>query len=454
MSMINIGLSGVMANQVALNTTAQNVANVNTAGYSRKTVDQSAVLAGSMVNGIDVGGGVQVSSIRRVTDQAAISRLRTAGEEMQYSQVFYEGMSNIENVLGMDGLNITNGLNDFFAAIDAASVTPESEVYRQQIITSGEALANRFNGISKELNNQLSGLTTQFNATVRDINSQLTSVADLNKQIQEASARGEDIAGLQDAMDVQLNSLSKSMAVNTVFHSDGTVELSTPMGQPLVINDTAASLSIGDSPDQYNMNLNLTFQNTTMPVDSSDLGGELGAIVDLKENQYEPLLENLNTIAADFANSVNDVLAGGRDLNGDLGVPLFEFDPDNAASSLTITDITADQLALSSEADEIGNGDNLQKLADLATGASGSISAYDAYAQVLGDVGIITRQAGNNMTTKATGYNEAQIARDNISAVNSDEEAANLMVYMNAYQANMKVISTANQMFEVMLNAF
>ncbi len=456
MSMYSIGLSGAMASQAAMNVTAQNTANMNVAGYSRKVVDQATVIYNTSGN-MGAGDGVTVASIRRVTDQAAINNLRSANQDYQYATTFMNGMQSMENVMGMDGLNINLGLDEFFASLDEATLSPESLVYRNQVLASAESLASRFNGIMSQLESSMESLVTQQQSTVATVNSQLENIAKLNKQIQEASGQGKDISSYQDAMDEQLNELSKSLGLNVLQNADGTVELSTKSGQPLISGNNVAQLATDPtSSGQFNTDLILTFNGQSASL-RDPKGGELGAIEELKTEQYLPLMEDINNIAASFADAVNGILATGTDLNGDSGKALFSYDPNYPASTFKVADITADQLAFSSTG-SVGDGaiaTELSALANQPIDIDGvNINIYDAYSQILGFVGIATSQAQNDFNTQTINLNEAQTARDSVSAVSSDEEAANLMMYMNAYTANMKVITTANQMFDTVLSSF
>lgn len=456
MSMYNIALSGAMANQVAMNVTAQNTANMNSAGYSRKTVEQSAVIYGN-TGPYNVGNGVSVTSIRRVSDQATVERLRDANTEMQYNFSFLSGMKNIESVLGMDGLNVSLGLNDFFAALEEATLSPESLVYRTQVLANAESLSARFNGTMTQLDNHLTATIKQQATTITQVNSQLQNVANLNEQIRQASAQGQDISAYQDALDGELRQLSQSMGVNVLYNDDGTVELSTQAGQPLVVGSQVAQLSLNNSSgDKYGTDISINFNGESFTF-KDPKGGELGAVDKLKNEQYLPVMSQLNDIAAGFADAVNELLMQGTDLNGNPGKPLFTYDPDNPAATLTLTDITASELAFSSNG-SVGNGDiaaELSKLANQPIEIGGQqVNIYDAYTQILGTVGVASQKAQGDYQTAVIGLSEAQAARDSISAVSSNEEAANLMMYMNAYSANMKVIATANQMFDTVLSSF
>ena len=460
MGLVNIGLSGVLANRVALNTTAQNTANVNTPGYSRQIVNFDATSSGNFVNGMNLGAGVEVNGILRIAEQSTTNRLREATESSQYTQTYYSGLSSLENLLGADGLSLTQGLNQFFAAIDEASVAPESLAFRQQVLTNADALTQQFNSIYSQLNQQEAAQSERYSAVIMDVNSQLESIAKLNQKLQEDALLGKNVAGLQDAMDKHLNELATSVDIQVIYMESGGVEVSTPNGQPLVIGGFSGSLARDlSNGDPYSTDLTLSFQSMTSSVDAS-LGGELGAMERLKQLQFEPIKATLNDLALGFAGGVNSVLNAGFDLNGSVGRDLFTYTSGSEAASLAIdSTLSAQHLAFSSDPSVAGNGDTLKSLSQLSqtTLINGSVvgqTPYSAYSGLLGQIGIFTRQAESEASAAQISLEDAQVVRDSLSAVNSDEEAANMMLYLNAYEANMKVISTANQMFQTLLQAF
>jgi flagellar hook-associated protein 1 FlgK len=464
MGMVNIGLSGVLANRVALNTTAQNTANVNTPGYSRQIVSFNATSSGNFVNGINLGGGVEVGSVIRIAEQSSINRLRESNELAQYSQTYFEGLSNLENMLGAEGLSLTSGLNNFFAAIDEASVSPESLAFRQQVLTNASALAQQFNAVSTQLNQQQAAQSERYGALVTNVNSQLESIAKLNTQLQEDALLGKSVSGLQDSMDKHLNELAKSVDIQVIYLESGGVEVSTPNGQPMVINGYSATLERDlSSGDPYSTDLNIQFQSMLTPVDAS-LGGEMGAIAALKTEQYEPIKALLNDMASALSTEVNTVLDGGYLLDGtQLNSPdsdLFIVTPGSEASSIAINpNLTPEKLAFAANPSAPGDGSKLTELSmlsqkSLSIGSVAGKTLYSAYSGLLGDIGIFTRQAESESMAAQISLDDAQVIRDSVSAVNSDEEAASMLLYLNAYEANMKVISTANQMFQTLLQAF
>ncbi|KLV09991.1 MULTISPECIES: flagellar hook-associated protein FlgK [Photobacterium] len=455
MSMINIALSGLNANKVALDVTAQNVANVNTPGYSRQQVLTSS-LGGQGRH--SAGGGVEVTSIRRVADQFLVKQTWQTNSQAAYSSRYLSNMSQLESLLGADAFSLSGGLDTLYAALNDATVKPQSIPLRQQVINEAEALSRRFNTLTESLHAQHKNMSDQRGAAVEHANSLLSNLADVNRQIVEASATSGNAAQLLDTRENLIGELSKLMDVRTTEQPDGSLQVTLASGQPLVLGSEAAQLNtVPDNTDPYLATLNLEFSGQHFPVNGK-VGGQLGAIDDYQLETLKPNLAALNDMAANLADEFNRVLATGKDLNGNQGAPLFTYNPANPAASLTVADLSPEDLAFSADGTP-GNSEVLQKLVAIgnqsfAISGFGNVTINDAFTSMVGETAIKTRQASADHKAAESLNKQALAARDNLSAVNSDEEAANLMVFANAYQANMKVISTANQMFDTVLQLF
>jgi flagellar hook-associated protein 1 FlgK len=462
MSIYNIALSGVSANRTSLNITAQNIANANTLGHSRQQAVQ-----GSIVGSNDVGTGVEVSSIRRVADEFIISQLRSSNTALGSSNYSAASLSQLEQIIGSDGFNLSAGMDQFFGSISEASVAPESSEYRQQVLSDAQALTQRFNGLSQTLTNQNAQLASDRENNVTMVNGLLDNLAQSSKAIMKVYNVGGNTATLEDERDNMLNELSQLMTVNVNKEENGELQLSMKNGQPLLINDKAAQLSTTPLPsDPYQADIKVTFNGTDFKV-SGDPGGELGAIETAQKKDLAAVQSTVDDMAKTFADQVNGSLATGWDLKGNAPVdpppdppvnPLFSYDPDNPAGSLIMNPLSGDELAFSGDGNP-GNGDILAKLlavskTDYAISGAGNVNLSEAFSLSVGKVAISSRQAQTNLDSSTDLLNQVQASRDNLSGVNSDEEAANLLIYANAYEANMKVISTANQMFNSILAAF
>lgn len=462
MNITNIALSGLNASRVALDVTAQNVANVNTPGYSRQQALMASV-AGSAHDKLDAGMGVEVTSIRRVTDDFLVKQTWSTGSALAHAENYSSNFEQLENTLGADGFSISAGLDSLFAALHDATVKPESLPLRQQIINESEALARRFNMLSETLYNQHRDLSEQRTSEISHANSLLVNIADVNKRIVEMQGAGGNPAQLMDTRDLLLTQLSQEVEIRTTTQSNGGIQVSLVTGQPLVIGGDYGQLqAVPHDDDAYMADLKVEFGKQSFAVKGS-VGGKIGAINDFQQNVLKSNQISLDDMAASLANKFNEVLEGGADLNNEDGVPLFKFDPEHPASSIDLDEnITPEKLALAaggSDENLPGNSDTLAELIKVSNepfeiSGLGQVSLNDAFTSMLGGTAIKARQASSDYSAQDAMNKQAVAARDNVSAVNSDEEAANLMTFANAHNANMKVISTANQLFDSVLQLF
>nr|WP_178113981.1 flagellar hook-associated protein FlgK [Pseudomonas sp. SST3] len=449
-----IGYSGVRASQIALSATGQNIANVNTPGFSRLAAEQRS-LGGQGV--LSAGGGVQVSSIRRLSNDFQNQQLWRASTDKNYFNTNQQYLTALEGLIDSEGSSVSVGLDNFFAALSEASSTPESIALRQQIIGESKQLAQRFNGLGSNIGIQLNALQGQRVAMTSEINGLSGNIAELNAQIREMESSGRDTATLRDYRENLVKDLSQYAGIRVQEAPDGTLSVSLANGQPLVAGATAGQLKINENV-AGEQEMTLVFAKTTFPLNQKGLGGSLGSLYDMEYGSLRPALQDLHDMAEAIATIVNDTLAGGFDLNGNAGQPLFTHNPGSTSAMLEVKPLGAVELAFSSAAGEVGNNRNLLELLDLKSKgidvAGNTVPLNDAYAGLVGRVASASRQNQADLSAASTVAEQAQAQRDSVSAVNLDEEAVNLMAYEQAYQANMKVISTSNDLFNAVLAMF
>lgn len=449
-----IAYSGLHATQLALSGTAHNVANVNTPGFSRVgTVMGSTPGYG----GLSAGGGVQVVSIRRISSDFYNHQLWRATSEKSYHDNTQQYLSALEGVMAGDGASISVGLDRFFAALSELSTTPESTALRQQVVSEAGNLAARFNLLAGNVDAQVRSLQAQRSAMVDGANRLMSNVAALNQQIVEVESVGGDSKALRDHRDILVQDLSTYASVRVLEAQDGSITVSLDNGQPLVAGSLASTLELATLPsgDQA---LSLAFSTTQFPLQQSRLGGALGGLHMVEQGSLKSVLNNLHDMASALSQAVNDTLATGYDLNGNPGAALFSYDPSSITGMLSVQPLSAADLALSGVADEVGNNEVLLQLLKLGqtplTVAGNLVTLNEAYAAMLGRVASDSRQTQADLQSATTVQAQAQARRDSVSAVNLDEEAVNLLNFQQAYQANMKIITTANALFDDLLAAF
>lgn len=455
MSFLNqIALSGVRAAQVGLTTTGQNIANVNTPGFSRLN-SVTASLAGP--GGLNVGGGVEVTSIRRIANEFHNQQLWRATTEQNYFSTRQDYHTALETLMSGDGSSLSTGLDQFFAAVSEASAAPESIALRQQVLAEAGNLAQRFNALGGNINAQILSVQAQRTSMVTTINGLADNIAKINKQIVEAEASKGDTTALRDHRDSLLKEMSQYASVRVNETADGAVNVSLSNGQPLVSGKSAGELQItmlATGEQQVSLN----FIGTSFPLRQDTFGGAFGGLYDAEYSDLRAGMASLHAMADQFTQAFNSTIQSGFDLSGNPGQALLTYDPTSSNQLLKVNALTPEQLAFSDTAGESGNNKVLLQLLDIKNQNinlnGSSVTLNDAYTGWLGQVASNSRQNQADLDSSTQVTAQAQAQRDSTSAVSLDEEAVNLMTYQQAYQANMKVIATANQLFDEMLAAF
>lgn len=457
MNIINIAFTGAQAAQRGMSTTSMNVANYLTPGYSRQGIIQSAVGAGN--DALSAGSGVRVDSIRRISDQYLVNQVWHSSTRAEYYSAGQKYIGALESVIGADGTSLGGGLDKFFASLNALTTQPDSPALRQQMINEASSMATRFNNVNSFIESQKTSISTQRDALVSNVNILSANIASFNQQIADMEGAGSNTSVLRDQRDELVKQLSGMMSVRVSEDAAGRYTVSLSDGQPLVSGRNFGQLKSTTNP-AGDQEVSLAFLNTTFGVKSA-MGGQLGALNDYEQGTLKNMQTAVQDMAKGIADMFNQQLANGFDLSGSNtpGKPLFTFDLTSRDGMLQVTDIKPNELALSSKADESGNGDNLKALLEkknsaITIGNMGSMSVNEAAAAIISSIGIASRQNKTELQAAEAVQYEAQNQRDNLSAVNQDEEAMNLQVYMQAYQSNLKVIATGNQIFSDLLNLF
>ncbi|MBW3499175.1 flagellar hook-associated protein FlgK [Janthinobacterium sp. NKUCC08_JDC] len=449
MSIISNALSGSIAAQAALNAASQNIANLQTAGYTRQGVLLSSLGAGVGVR--SAGNGVEVSALLRFADAYKSQQMWRAASDQGARSQTQPYLTQLERVMGDDASSISNGIDGFFAALNASAVDPTSTPLRQQIVTSADAMAQRFNSISTVMGNQLLSLQQQRAAIVPQANTALANIAALNQRISTSTAAGTNVSSLMDARDQLIDGLAAQMGIEVLDQADGSRNVSLKSGQPLVIGSMAGTLS-SNMTNTGEQTLSLDFAKSSYKLDPVTIGGQMGGLGEFEQNTLKPLQQSLQDMATQLTNKVNAQLALGKTMAGAPGGPLLVY----ANGKLSITPgFNAKDLALSLTG-QAGDSGNLQKLIEIknqpiTVSWVGSVLMSDADTQLVGKLGIYSQQNQALLKTANTVRSQAIDDWKSTSGVNKDEEAMNLVEFQNMYQANMKVISVANSLFDATL---
>ncbi len=319
--LLNIGVSGLMAFQRSLATTSHNIANVNTEGYSRQSVELGTRLPERTGAGY-IGQGVNTLSVQRQYDTFLVEQVRHHTALNSRLDTYYTFSAEVDNLLADPDAGLAPTMEDFFGAVYDLSNDPTSGAARQVLLASGEALSARFNAIDQRLTDLQSRVNRQMQVTVDEVNQMAEALAKLNTEIVSArgAAGGQPPNDLLDRRDLMLEQLAERVKVSVLEQSDGMVSVFVGTGQALVVGPTANKLTISADPaDATRKQISMGNANVTNLL----TGGKLGGLVDFESEVLHPTRQSLGRVALAVADTFNEQHRLGMDMNGDMGGDFF-----------------------------------------------------------------------------------------------------------------------------------
>jgi flagellar hook-associated protein 1 FlgK len=347
----NIGVRALQANQAALQTTGNNIANVNTPGYSRQSVVLQSV-AGQFSGSGYYGKGVDVLTVQRqhsefLTRQATLSGSVAAGDTRRLEQ-----LKQLEDIFagGENGLgaSVSNMLNAFGSVVSA----PTDLTARAVVLTRVDEATARFRSAYSRMSDLRQGVTSELKSAVAAVNSLATQIAAMNEEVARAKGTGQTPNDLLDQRDKLVNELNQYVQTSSLEADDGSLTLFVAGSQPLVLGVTVTPLSLGSDQfgDPLQAKLSIRSGGVTVAMDEATLGG--GKIAGLLRFQNADLVEAgnlLGRMALAIGTAINDQHHLGLDLDGLAGGDLIQLAaiPDGLAASGNTGTATV-QLALQS----------------------------------------------------------------------------------------------------------
>jgi flagellar hook-associated protein 1 FlgK len=420
---LQTALSGLVADQQAIDIAGNNIANANTEGYSRETVVMGSnppidIAALSTVTG--QGGqlptGVSVEAYTRIrnsyldaqyrTQNSALSGASTQSQELQRAQ----GAFNEPSSTG-----IAAQLSEFWSAWNSLANAPASGSAKEGVVGAGQHLATALHEVGAQLETIASQAGEQYAALAGpsgEVASYASQIAELNGQIKQAEASGQKPNGMLDRRDLLLDKLSSLANVNVTQQPNGMDTVSFgDASKPLVEGSTV------------NWPQALT----------SAAGGKLGALLSLNGpgGALSTYLGSLNNVAATLAESVNAL---------HTSTPFFS---GNTASTLAVA-VTASQVQAGSG--EAGSNNVAQAIAALRGG-----EAEQGYATLVEQVGSGVKHTGAEKINLQTALTAISGQRQSVSGVSLDEEMTNLMSFQRGYQASARTLTTMDEMLEQLI---
>jgi flagellar hook-associated protein 1 len=457
-SLLNIASEALLADQAALNATANNVANQNTPGYTREVVSfQSGDSVSLSRESQSSGVTATVASLRdRVLEQRVQQQTQTTAQ----SAALQTALQQVENIFGLtststgsgavDSSQLGTAINGFFSSLSSLEANPSDTATRQKVLTAASALAGAFNSASSQLSQISTSLNKQVSGDVGQVNTLTSSIASLNSKIASLSPNG-DAGSLEDQRQEDIDQLSQLVGLDQISTSQNGISLTTSGGAVLV----SGNQSFQVSTTQVGGNTDVLAGDPPQDVTSNLSGGDLGGALQARD-QYLPAYSSaLDNLAFSLGTAVNQQNGLGVDSSGSPGLAIFSLpgSATGAAASISVSATSPGAIAAATAGEGSSGNDNATALADLSTtNVVGSQTATGFLASFLDKVGSDASDVTTDNATQQAALTQLTTQRDSLSAVSSDEEASNLTQYQRSYQAVSQVFSIVDTLMASAIN--
>ncbi|BAU89588.1 flagellar hook-associated protein FlgK [Methylorubrum populi] len=343
--------AGLRVTQAQIGVVSQNIANVGTAGYVRRTLSPVSSGTGN--------AGVATGTIGRALDAAALKQLRSETSGASYTSLMSKTRSQLDTLYGRPGDSsaLDGVFNSFTLSLQTLAANPTSTAARATVLSAANDIATRIGSAANGVQALRSGLETQLGIDTEKANSLLAQLAKLNTRIVATSAGDPSRPDLEDQRDQALTSLSGLIDINAVAQSDGSVSVLTSSGVTLLDRSDAASLSFDgrgtlsanalydSDPSQSGVG---TIVATTPGGGKIDLlasgairSGSIAAAIELRDTVLPQAQRQLDDLAAGLSRAMSDRPATGTvptdGTTGGLDIDLTGLSAGNAVT-LTVQD--------------------------------------------------------------------------------------------------------------------
>lgn len=447
---LSVASTSLNAQRMGMDLVGQNLANVNTEGYSRR---QLILTERPATDTNSAGRGVTVAEIRSMRDNFIESRLRKEQPAASLDSAVADSLSVVESALGTAGSSLDASLSEFFGAFSALTENASSPELRDGVVRQGQALAQMFHDIADRLSAVRQDADTAMAGATDEINRLAKQVGQYNSQI--VSANGRDVTALVDARDVTMQKLAKLADVNGYQRNDGSLDVAIGEGRQLIVGGDVTTVSIAHEDGTGN---SLVLLGDT-DISGELHGGKLAGLMQVRDQYLPGYQQQLDTLAFDFGTAVNDLHATGTDLNGNAGGAFFTFTAgaQGAASGMAINQDLLDDPSQIAASATGARGDNgvarqIAALRDVPSLDGGTATAANMWGRLVYAVGADVASVQTSRDGRQAVMDQLGRLRDAAAGVSIDEEAAALMKFQRAYEANARYFMTVNNALDTLLN--
>ena len=420
---LQTALSGLLAEQQAVDVTGQNIANANTPGYSRQVAVlqtnepmQIAALSPTNGEGGQLGTGVSVATYTRIRNAYLDAQYRTQNAELGSATAQANELHQAQSAFDEpSSAGIASQMSAFWSAWGEVADVPSSEAAKVAVVNAGTQLAGTLNQVSSQLQTIQAQAAQQYATTTGpsgEVEGYANQIAQLNQQIKLSLQAKQQPNDLEDRRDLLVDKLSELANVTVVKEPNGT--------------DT---VSFGDAPEPLVEGSKVNWPQAL----TAASGGRLGALINLAgpEGALARYQTALNGVAASLAESVNAL---------HTTTPFF-----SGTTAATIA-VAVKPSEVQTSTTGFGGNDVAEQIAALRGGTS-----EQRYAALIAQVGSDVQSINSNQTNSQAVVSAINEQRQSVSGVSLDEEMTSLITFQRGYEASARALTSMDQMLGTLI---
>jgi len=461
-AMMDVGKRSLSNSQSALQTVAHNIANKSTEGYSRQRVElmtNQPITSGNL----QIGMGARAGVITRTNNPWLEKQIQRENTSLGFMDTQAEALGRVEQVYNEQ---VNKGLNqymtDFFNGFRELANNPESLSSRTVVRESAVSLSNDFQRVTEQLHDIQNDLDGQIQTTVEEVNQMAKEVASLNEKIQMVEVQGIPSNDERDRRDMLLKKIGERIEVSWSEGKDGMVTCSAGGTGILVSGTSVNPLKATRTGENDRVEIYYRSSDTAswFNMTAQIKGGKVGGAIDIRDRVVGDLLGHVDNMAYTLAKEVNKAHIEGFDKTGKPGVLFFDMpeQKSGAAGVLKVnTTVLNDVGRIAAASAPNAPGDNT--VANLVSALqyrevmdNGKATFDDYYNTQVGQIGTVAQRAVKTQESQRNIISQLSNIRESISGVSLDEETTKMIEFQKAYDASARVIKTADEMFDTILN--
>ncbi|AFY00228.1 flagellar hook-associated protein FlgK [Bdellovibrio bacteriovorus] len=460
-AMMDTGKRSLMNSQTALQTVGHNIANKSTEGFSRQRVElqtNTPITEGNL----QIGMGARAGVVTRVNNPWLEKQIQREGMSMGFQDSRADALGRVEQIYNeQNNKGLNQYMTDFFNSFRELSNNPESLASRTMVRESSVALTKDFGRVVGQLKAVQEDLDGQIKTTVEEVNQLSKEIASLNEKVQMVEVQGTPANDERDRRDLLLKKLGEKIDISWAEGRDGMVTVTA--GRTAILVSGIGSSELKARQTDARDRVEVFFEgssSTSANITEQITGGRIGGALDVRDKVIEDLLGHVDNMAYTLAKEVNTAHIEGFDKSGRNGVLFFDM-PDQVKGAASVIGLNKtvfnDVGRIATGAQPGAAGDNtvanvISALQYRQVMDGGTSTLDDYYSTQVGQIGAVAQRAVKAQESQKNVISQLTNIRESISGVSLDEETTKMIEFQKTYDASARLIKTADEMFDTVLN--